>query len=300
MQRYQILNIQEVLDSKQGTSYKGSIAVFLSAKGENFHLLDDYPFYINAFSYALITAGEAILSVDGTDYPIDSHSICIISPLHLTRFRPLTTDFQAIFLSVSKAFIDAIAILNIQHRIVRGMRMHSHPVLSLSEEEKQILCQCTEDIKSQIQRTEHHYQLSLMQNALGRFYLELDNILDNQQQESISEGTQPRYATLVRDFITLLMLNFKSEHTVLFYAGKLNITPQYLTTIIKQQTGRTVYDFIYEMLYSEARNLLSLSELSIQQIAFELHFSDPSAFTKFFRKKAGCAPLTFRKNGGRK
>lgn len=48
------------------------------------------------------------------------------------------------------------------------------------------------------------------------------------------------------------------------------------------------------MLYSEARNLLALSEFSIQQIATELHFSDQASFSKFFKRWAGISPLEFR------
>ena len=49
-----------------------------------------------------------------------------------------------------------------------------------------------------------------------------------------------------------------------------------------------------EVLYSEARNLLALSEFSIQQIATELHFSDQASFSKFFKRWAGISPLEFR------
>lgn len=90
------------------------------------------------------------------------------------------------------------------------------------------------------------------------------------------------------------MLHYKTEHSVPFYARQMNITPQYLTSIIKAQTGRTVNNFICEMLYSEARNLLALSEFSIQQIATELHFSDQASFSKFFKRWAGISPLEFR------
>lgn len=79
-----------------------------------------------------------------------------------------------------------------------------------------------------------------------------------------------------------------------FYARQMNITPQYLTSILKAQTGRTVNNFICEMLYSEARNLLALSEFSIQQIATELHFSDQASFSKFFKRWASISPLEFR------
>ena len=69
-----------------------------------------------------------------------------------------------------------------------------------------------------------------------RFYLEVDHIVDSGRKEDFPEGAQTRYATILRDFTTLLMQNFKNEHAAPFYADNLNITSQYLTRIVKQQT----------------------------------------------------------------
>ena len=50
------------------------------------------------------------------------------------------------------------------------------------------------------------------------------------------------------------------------------------------------------MLFSEARNLLTHSKLSVQEIATTLNFSDQSSFGKFFKRKAGISPVDFRKD----
>lgn len=49
------------------------------------------------------------------------------------------------------------------------------------------------------------------------------------------------------------------------------------------------------MLFSEARNLLTHSKLTVQEIATVLNFSDQSAFGKFFKRKAGVSPVDFRR-----
>lgn len=73
------------------------------------------------------------------------------------------------------------------------------------------------------------------------------------------------------------------------------MSPHYLTLIVKHVTGQSASDFIFEMLYSEARNLLTHSKLSIQEIASKLNFSDQSSFGKFFKRKAGVSPFDFRR-----
>lgn len=109
-------------------------------------------------------------------------------------------------------------------------------------------------------------------------------------KESHKPDTPIYYGSLSRYSCSITKRNIP----FLFMPGQMNITPQYLTSIIKAQTGRTVNNFICEMLYSEARNLLALSEFSIQQIATELHFSDQASFSKFFKRWAGISPLEFR------
>ena len=86
------------------------------------------------------------------------------------------------------------------------------------------------------------------------------------------------------------------EHKVDFYAAHLNLSAHHLTQIVKLVTGQSVSDFIFEMLFSEARNLLTHSKLSIQEIATTLNFSDQSSFGKFFKRKAGVSPVDFRKD----
>ncbi|WP_108212345.1 hypothetical protein [Pontibacter mucosus] len=61
----------------------------------------------------------------------------------------------------------------------------------------------------------------------------------------------------------MLVDHYSLEHHVHFYANQLHITPHYLTLVVKRMTGHTVADFIFLMLYGEARLLLQ-PQLSIQ------------------------------------
>ncbi|MBQ7180477.1 MAG: helix-turn-helix transcriptional regulator, partial [Bacteroidaceae bacterium] len=80
-----------------------------------------------------------------------------------------------------------------------------------------------------------------------------------------------------------------------FYADRLHITPVYLSRVVRQVTGRTVIDYINQMLLMEASFLLQTSQLSITQIADRLHFADTPSFSKFFLRLKGVSPKEFRK-----
>lgn len=299
MLHYQIVNIQEIVKRRDGVAYQGEIGVFVPNDTTRISLAEGLPVYVNAFSYILALKGSASMAIDEVVYKIGPGCLCLLSPLHLTCFSEVSGDFRCVFLCLHKDFIDKIGVFNLKQRIAKGMNMHSNPVMRVSVSDVDILKASIENIRSQILREGHLYHLELMQNALIRFYLELDNILD--RKEEGYERTVPvvtRNRMKLQEFITLLMNHFKEEHHVSFYAGAMNMTPQYLTAIVKEQTGKTVNAFICELIYSEARNMLISNDLSIQQITTRLNFSDQASFSKFFKRHAGVSPQMFREKSG--
>ena len=299
MERYQIINIQEIVREKTGEAYQGEIGVFVPSDTSSIYLAEGLPVYVNAFAYLLALHGKARLVIDETEYEILPGCLCLISPLHLTCFSEVSDDFRCMFLCLHKDFVDKIGVFNLKQRIAKGMHMHRNPSVQVSPVDTEVLRESIENIRQQILRKDHLYHLELMQNALIRFYLELDNILDRDPQAESGGMTVTRNRMKLQEFITLLMNHFKEEHQVAFYAKAMHITPQYLTAIIKEQTGKTVNAFIYELIYSEARNLLVSTDLSIQQITARLNFADQASFSKFFKRHAGVSPQIFREEAGK-
>lgn len=299
MERYQIINIQEIVREKRGVAYQGEIGVFVPSDTSAIYLAEGLPVYVNAFSYLLALQGKAHLVIDETEYEILPGCLCLLSPLHLTCFSEVSDDFRCMFLCLHKDFVDKIGVFNLKQRIAKGMHMHRNPSVQMSAADTVVLKESIENIRNQILRQDHLYHLELMQNALIRFYLELDNILDRNIQPEGSGMTVTRNRMKLQEFITLLMDHFKEEHQVAFYAKAMHITPQYLTAIVKAQTGKTVNAFVYELIYSEARNLLVSTDLSIQQITVRLNFADQASFSKFFKRHAGVSPQIFREEAGK-
>lgn len=85
-------------------------------------------------------------------------------------------------------------------------------------------------------------------------------------------------------------------HNPKFYADHLSVTPNYLNTLCKKVTGKTVGKIIRNRIILEAKRLLVNSEYTISQIAYDLYFEDNSYFTKFFKANTGLSPIEFRKS----
>jgi AraC family transcriptional activator of pobA len=93
--------------------------------------------------------------------------------------------------------------------------------------------------------------------------------------------------------------HFRKQRQIGFYAGKLAMTPDRLNDHVKRSTGVTAGHLIRQRVLTEAKRQLVFTTLPIHEIAFDLAFSDPSHFTRFFRKQTGTTPQAFRGGAGR-
>ena len=99
---------------------------------------------------------------------------------------------------------------------------------------------------------------------------------------------------IMKELAELLVENIHKETSVDFYAGKLCISKQYLSLIVKEKTRVTVGTIISAMRAEEASRLLRDPDLTIQQVAERLNFADQSSFGKFFKKHSGLSPMKYR------
>jgi AraC family transcriptional regulator, transcriptional activator of pobA len=96
----------------------------------------------------------------------------------------------------------------------------------------------------------------------------------------------------------LLEEHFRQQRLLAFYADKLAMTPDRLNDHVKRATGVTAGHLIRQRVLTEAKRQLVFTNQAIHEIAYDLAFSDPSHFARFFRKQTGTTPQAFREQGG--
>lgn len=101
----------------------------------------------------------------------------------------------------------------------------------------------------------------------------------------------------------LLNNYFKNENlienglpTVRYVAQSLNLSPNYLSNLLKVLTGQSTQQHIHDKLIDKAKEKLSTTDLSISEIAFELGFEHLQSFSKFFKTKTNMAPIEYRQS----
>jgi len=96
----------------------------------------------------------------------------------------------------------------------------------------------------------------------------------------------------------LVETHFRTERLLNFYAAKLAMTADRLNDHVKRATGVTAGHLIRQRVLTEAKRQLVFTNQPIHEIAYDLAFSDPSHFARFFRKQTGSTPQDFRAKGG--
>lgn len=105
-----------------------------------------------------------------------------------------------------------------------------------------------------------------------------------------------RNENLTIQFLNILAIHFKEQHSLQFYAGVLYVTAGHLNKVVKQTVGKSVKMILKETLIMEAKNTLEGSQITIALLSEELGFSSPSTFSTFFKKHVGISPMLYRSN----
>lgn len=88
----------------------------------------------------------------------------------------------------------------------------------------------------------------------------------------------------------------KGLPTVAQVAETLNVSPGYLSGLLRVLTGLNTQQHIHQKLIEKAKEKLSSTALSVSEIAYELGFEHPQSFSKFFKTKTKVSPLEFRQS----
>jgi len=105
-----------------------------------------------------------------------------------------------------------------------------------------------------------------------------------------------RLEDILTEYFNSDALSQKGLPTVQYIADKLNISPNYLSELLKVLTGQSTRQHIHDKLIEKAKEKLSTTDLSVSEIAYELGFEHPQSFSKLFKTKTNLSPLGFRQS----
>ncbi len=257
------------------------------------HLEFKEPYRTETYGMGLITGGSIILKVDLQEYHVTAPSLICMGPNVIRQWIPthepletssffLTDDFLLPMLSDVKFFN--------QFPFFQKNGVHYCPIMELEKIQLEIIFKKIEDIEN----NNYSYKKELLKSYAIALLYEISEIYSNYSNQAIQKISKSDL--LVHNFKDLLFKYFHKERSVKFYAMKLFLHPKYFSQTIKDSTGKTASDWICEITILEAKVLLQNPDLTINEIAEQLHFPDASTFGKYFKKHTTKSPSYYRKS----
>ncbi|WP_421870928.1 helix-turn-helix domain-containing protein [Marinoscillum sp.] len=172
----------------------------------------------------------------------------------------------------------------------------NHEALHLSELEENTITELVQKIKQEYeQRIDNHSHqvinvaLELLLSYCSRYYERQFNTRQNHHKDVV---------TIVEKELTAY---FKSSQpleygppSIHYLADKVNLSPGYLSDMLKKETGKSGKDFINHYLVERAKTVLLGTEQTINEVAYSLGFNYPHYFSRLFKAKTGMTPQQYR------
>jgi AraC family transcriptional activator of pobA len=254
--------------------------------------LSEYPYRSDGYIIGICTRGTAEVEVNLQVYQARPDAMLLATPFHILRIYNSSDDFLCRFIVFSKPFL---AENNVNSHFLESFsyfKSESLPVIYPDHPDAKMLLEVYVLIQQKLDRQEHPYRQEISRSILTTLLYEVEFIYE--KQHVIIKGKQNRKQELNLLFQNLVFLHYKEHRNVQFYADALFVSSKHLTETIKEVTGRTSGQWIEDAVILEAKVLLRNHQISIAQVAENIHFPDQSSFGKYFKKHTGLSPSDYR------
>ncbi len=260
------------------------------------HFNVEYPHRHDFFEILYLNKGEGKHIIDENKYEIKPPCVFFLSPGQSHELE-LSEDVEGyIFLFRSEFYL-----LN---KVNKNELLEFPFFFHLEQKNEPLYVKSPEDVLFMESLFKKGSDLMKNQTAKSQFMIEalLENILRFSQflypeKKSFEAGPQN---LLIKRFYQLLEEKYQLNLSVKEYAEALNVSPDYLTELSKEKTGKTSTEIIKAKLNIEIKRLLIHSDLHVSEIAQYFNFKDQSYFSRFFKRLNGISPKEYKENNSGK
>ncbi len=184
-------------------------------------------------------------------------------------------------------------------RVIKDYGFFSYAVneaLHLAEKEEKMLEGIFKNIEQEYQTSIDQFSqdvmishLELLLNYCNRFY--------NRQfltRKKVGNDLLSKMEELLDEYFENDTPLKSGLPTVQYFAGKLNVSSNYLSDMLRALTGQSTQEHIHNKLIEKAKESLTVTNLSVSEIAYQLGFEYPQSFSKLFKSKTNLTPIAYR------
>lgn len=260
---------------------------------DNVHRLQEpYAGFRHQFDGLLISycfAGSLSAQINFTEYVMEAGSVAVVLPQLVIDPVRVSDDLELVSIAMSLDFISAFPVLR---DFITNNEIRWHPVIRPSEQGHHLSEDFVSLLRSYYATEGLPAKKTVLQYLIFALIASLSGAYASLSQER--GVVKSRKDEIIDDFYTLLSQFCRRERSVSFYADRLHLSPQYLTSLVKLHTGKPITLWIEHVVMMHAKSLLKSTTLSVNEISNELNFGDASLFCRYFKRCSGITPNGFR------
>lgn len=228
-------------------------------------------------------------------YDFEEGGMSFVAPGQILKMQEEEADYSGMSLNIHPDFIRPYS-LNENIKKYGFFSYSAAEALYLSEKEKETILAVFANIQDELNQRIDHFsqdviisQLELLLNYSNRFY--------NRQfitRKVINSDVLSKLDNLLSAYFDTEKPLENGLPTVQFVADELQLSPRYLSDLLRNVSGQNTQQFIHDKLIEKAKEYITKGTLSISEIAYKLGFEHPQSFNKLFKKKTNVSPIAFQ------
>ena len=174
----------------------------------------------------------------------------------------------------------------------------ANEALHLSDAEEQLLINIMKNIQQEYSSRIDNFSIEVIIAQLELLFIYSERFYQRQfiTRKVSNHHIINRMEELLNDYFKGDLLQTQGLPTVTYLAAALKLSPNYLSRLLKTLTGLSTKDFIADKMIDLAKEMLSTTDLTMNEIAYSLGFEHPQSFGKLFKSKTSLSPLKFRQS----
>ena len=244
---------------------------------------------LKASIFCVCMEGDMKASINLIDYEIKQNDLVTLLPGTIIQFRERTEKVKLSFIGFSAECLERI---NLIKKFSKSFaKVSEYPVVALMPE----IASYFNDYFTLISRVTYNEDVKMSYESIEAVVHSTTVAVDAVYQ-TYSGIARPitRKEEICKELVQLVTQYYSTERKAQFYADKLGISLQHLSTTVKQVTDKNVLDIISYVVIMDAKAKLKSTTMTIQEIAYSLNFPNASFFGKYFKRYVDMTPLDFR------
>ncbi|WP_422858866.1 helix-turn-helix domain-containing protein [Flagellimonas sp. S174] len=252
-------------------------------------------FRANYFSFLVVEYGKSFYTIDSHRFDVGPNTLYFTNPGHLKSFG-IEEVVSGFIITTTERFLKE----NLNNDVFSEFEFllsETVPPTTLTSAQTQQLLNFCEEIESAY-KSNSQLQKKILSSLFVVFLLNIKEILMANKRfvlelDRDSEIVHQFKKNIERAF--RLGIKNQDKIKVAAFAEAQSLHPAYFSTVIKTKTGQTASHWIQKKLLEESKALLMNTSQPIKSIAYKLGYSEPTHFTKFFKKATQMTPRQYKK-----